>query len=214
MRRRQISLVWCLVVIMLALTSSICVLADDEAEAGQIEEGYDEARTEGVDEEQAAALAAEEEARQLRAEEEAAAKAEAERLAAEEEERLRREEEEAAAEVARVKAEQERVAREAAAAQAEADRLAALEEERLAAEAAAQAAKKDAEGTVAAFMSKVTVVTDQLVEKSKSLVDTVRSLTLKQKKQVAAVTAAFGFTGVAFMANSGKAAASRTFVKK
>jgi hypothetical protein len=214
MRRTQKSLVWCFLVVLLVLTTFTYIVAQGDVEAEEVAEV--DAESEAAE---AELLRAEEEARRLKAaEEEAAAALElerqraAERAAAEEAERRKREEEAAAAQAAREqweKEEEERVARET---KAEAERLAAIkaEEERIAA-AVAEAAKKDAEGAITLLKTKISGLTDLVVLKSKSLVDRVKSLTAKQKKQAFAGVAVVGFGGVFLMANSGKAAVPAAF---
>ena len=115
--------------------------------------------------------------------------------------------EEAAAQKAR-EAEAQRAAEEAAAqkAAAEAAAAAAKEEEERAASLAAEEAAKKTDGALASLTAKISGMTDLVVDKSQSLVENVKSMTGKQKKQAVAFVAAAGF-GTAFLAGAGGKAA-------
>lgn len=187
-------------ILLLVLVSSSYILAQ-EVEGDHVVDVDNEGETTDDVAAREALIAAEEEARRLEAARLDAAREEAEQLAAEQAARIKQEKEAAA------QAERKRLAMEAAQ-KAEEERLATLkaEEDRLAAEAAAaaEAAKKDAKGSIAALKTKIWGVTDLVVEKSKSLMEDVKSMTLTQKKQAAAAVAAFGFASVAFIAKSAK----------
>ena len=107
---------------------------------------------------------------------------------------------EAAAAEAAEAAAAEAAAAEAAAAAAEeaaaaAEVAAAAEAE---AAAAAAAAEASSDGPLSSMVSKVTGLADGVVSKSKSIVEDIKSMTPKQKKQAVAFTAAAGF-GAAFI---------------
>ena len=104
---------------------------------------------------------------------------------------------EAAAAEAAEAAAAEAAAAEAAAAAAE--EAAAAAEVAAAAEAeAAAAAEASSDGPLSSMVSKVTGLADGVVSKSKSIVEDIKSMTPKQKKQAVAFTAAAGF-GAAFI---------------